>query len=61
MKNIILNICYFYNNDKVSKKISFFNDRVSNVVKDEFEFESVDSTSIKILIYLSGNSDYKKI
>ena len=30
-------------------------------VKDEFEIESIDSTSIKILIYLSGNSDYKKI
>ena len=54
-------IYYFYNNDKVFKKISLKNDRVSNVVKDEFEFESVDSTSIKILIYLLDNSDYKKI
>ena len=54
-------IYYFYNNDKVFKKISFFNDRPSNVVKDEFEIESIDSTSIKILIYLTGNSDYKKI
>ena len=54
-------IYYFFNNDKVFKKISFFNDRASNVVKDEFEIESIDSTSIKILIYLPGNSDYKKI
>ena len=54
-------IYYFFNNDKVFKKISFFNDRASNVVKDEFEIESIDSTSIKILMYLSGNSDYKKI
>ena len=54
-------IYYFFNNDKVFKKISFFNDGASNVVKDEFEIESIDSTSIKISIYLSGNSDYKKI
>ena len=53
-------IYYFYNNDKVFKKISFFNDRTSNVVKDKFEIESIDSTSIKILIYLTGNIDYKK-
>ena len=54
-------IYYFFNDNKVFKKISFFNDRASNVVKDEFNIESIDSTSIKILIYLSGNSDYKKI
>ena len=46
---------------KYLKKYHFFKDRVSNVVKDEFEIESIDSTSIKILIYLSGNSDYEKI
>ena len=55
-------IYYFFNdNNKVFKKISFYNNRVSNVVKDEFNIESVDSTSIRILICLSGNLDYKKI
>ena len=54
-------IYYFFNNNKVFKKISFYHNMISNVVKDEFEIESIDSTSIKILIYLFGNSDYKKI
>ena len=54
-------IYYFFNNNNVFKKISFDNNRVSNVVKDEFNIESVDSTSIRILIYLSGNHDYTKI
>ena len=55
-------IYYFFNDkNKVFKKISFYNNMVSNVVKNEFNIESVDSTAIKILIYLSGNLNYKKI
>ena len=54
-------IYYFFNDNKVFRKMSFDNNRISDVVKDEFNIESIDSTSIKILIYLSGNLDYKEI
>ena len=51
----------FYNNGKEFKKFSIYNNRISNIVKDEFEIQSIDSTEIKLLIYLINNVDYKKI
>ena len=54
-------IYHFYNNDKEFKKFSIYNNRISNVVKDEFEIQAVDSTEIKLLVYLIDNVDYKKI
>ena len=49
------------NNNELIKKVSLLHNRVSNAVKDEFEFESVDLTSLKILIYLTGNFKYVEI
>ena len=53
-------IYHFYNNNKEFKKFSIYNNRISNVVKDEFEIQAVDSTKIKLLVYLINNVDYKK-
>ena len=49
------------NNNKLIRKVSLTHNRVSNAVKDEFEFESVDLTSLKILVYLTGNFRYIEI
>ena len=52
---------YFYHNGKVFKRISFYNNRVSNFVNDKFDIQAVNSTEIKILIYIINNIDYKKL
>ena len=54
-------IYHFHNNGKEFKNFSIYNNRISNVVKDEFEIQAVDSTEIKLLVYLINNVDYKKI
>ena len=51
----------FNNNNKEFKKFSIYNNRISNVVKDKFEIQAVDSTEIKLLVYQINNVDYKKI
>ena len=55
-------IYHFYdNNNKEFKKFSIYNNRISNIVKDEFEIQGIDSTEIKLLVYLINNVDNKKI
>ena len=58
-------IYYFYNNNnnnnELLKNITIDNNKKSNIVKDEFNFESIDFTSMKILIYISGNFDRTRI
>ena len=34
---------------------------VSNLVNDKFEIQGIDSTEIKLLVYLINNVDNKKI
>ena len=48
-----------FNNDKLILKKTI--NISSNLVKDDFQFESVDTSSLKIVLYLSGNHTNKKI
>ena len=50
----------FYNNGKEFLKFSIYNNRISNLVNDKFDIQAVDSTEIKLLVYLINNVDYKK-
>ena len=54
-------VYHFYNNNKEFKKFSICNNRISNLVKDEFQIQAVDSTEIKLLVYLINDIDYKRI
>ena len=52
----------FYNDkNEVIKREIIPHNMISNVVKDEFKFESIDTSSLKIVIYLVGNHSYKRI
>ena len=52
----------FFNNDKLLKEEIIVHDIISNVVKDEFKFESTeDVSSLKIEIYISGNFNNETI
>ena len=63
--NTIYNFSHSYRfyNDKneVIKREIIPHNMVSNVVKDEFKFESIDTSSLKIVIYLAGNYTYARI
>ena len=50
---------HFLNNDELIFKKSI--DVVSNVVKDEFKFKSIDTSSLKIILYLTDNDTNEKI
>ena len=50
----------FYNNRKEFKVFSLYNNRIGNLVNDKFDIPAVNSSEIKILIYLINNVDYKK-
>ena len=51
----------FHNNGKVFRKISFYNNSLSNLVNDKFDIQGINSSEIRLLIYLVNNIDYKKI
>ena len=51
----------FYNNGKQFKKISLYNNRVSNLVNNKFDIQGTKFSKIRLLIYLVNNIDYKKI
>ena len=62
IQNIILSTyIVFYNNGKEFKNFSLHNNRVSNLVNDKFDIQAINSSEIKLLIYLINNVDYKKI
>ena len=48
-------------NSKQFKKIVLEHDRISNVVNDKFDIQGIDSTEIKIHVYVINNSDNKKL
>ena len=49
----------FYNNGKQFKNFSLYNNRVSNLVNDKFDIQAVNSTEIKLVIYLIIGEDFK--
>ena len=51
----------FYNNGKQFKKFGINHNIVSNVVNDKFDIQGIDSTEIKILIYILNYTDHKLI
>ena len=51
----------FYNYGKKFKRISLKNNIISNVVNDKFDIQGINSTEIKILIYIVNNGDNKSI
>ena len=51
----------FYNNRKEFRVFSLYNNRIGNLVNDKFDIPAVDSSEIKIVMYLINNVDYKKI
>ena len=51
----------FYNNGKQFKRISLKHNIISNVVNDKFDIQGINSTEIKILIYIVNNGDNKKL
>ena len=61
-KNYNLSHMYrFYNNSKQFKRIVLEHDRISNIVNDKFDIQGIDSTEVKIHVYVINNSDNKKI
>ena len=50
---------HFLNNDELIFKKSI--NVTSNVVKDEFKFKSIDTSSLKIMLYLTDNDTNEKI
>ena len=52
---------YNNNNNELIKREIIPHNMVSNVVKDKFKFESIDTSSLKIVMYIAGNYSYKKI
>ena len=51
----------FYNNRKEFKVFSLYNNRIGNLVNDKFNISAINSSEIKIVMYLINNDDRKKI
>ena len=53
---------HFYNdNNELFKKEDIINNMISNVVKDDFKIESIDTSSLQIILYINGNSNNETI
>ena len=60
--NNFTHVYKFYNNSKIFKEVRLNHNIISNVVNDKFDIQGVNSTKIKILIYLvNNNKDNKSI